>query len=103
MAKHHVKIMLSDVSIQQVTIDPVYGCIYLRFSNEPVAKTLEHGPEVNLDLDKDSNVVGIEILGARKAAHTLKEMFSGLAKDFNEPALERIPEELVRSVEPLSA
>lgn len=36
---------------------------YLRFSRKPIAKTEEHvNGEVNVDLDRDGHVVGVEML-----------------------------------------
>ena len=38
--------------LQQISIDPQGGCLYLQFSGEKVVKTIEHTDFINLDLDR---------------------------------------------------
>lgn len=45
-----------------LTVDPKTDAAYLRIRDRDVDKTVELNNEVNVDYDKDGNVVGIEIL-----------------------------------------
>ena len=87
----HIKV---DRKIQQITIDPQYGCLYVQFSSEKIAKTVEHSPSVNIDLDKEGGIVGIEFVGVKKAGGNFKQLFVELAKVYNRPELKKIPSEL---------
>ncbi len=93
MAHHRGQIKV-DKKIQQITIDPQYGCLYVQFSNEKIAKTVEHSPSVNIDLDKAGGIVGIEFVGVKKAGGNLKQVFVELAKVYNRPELKKVPTEL---------
>ena len=79
MTQHrgHIK---TDKKIQQISIDPQYGCLYLQFSGEKVAKTVEHSPSVNIDLDKNGGLVGIEFVGVKKAGGNFKQVFVRVIK-----------------------
>ena len=93
MTQHrgHIK---TDKKIQQITIDPQYGCLYLQVSSEKVAKTVEHSPSVNIDLDKKGALVGIEFVGVKQAGGSFKQVFIELAKVYNRPELKEVPSEL---------
>lgn len=91
---HHRGQIKVDKKIQQITIDPQYGCIYLQFSGEKIAKTAQHSPAVNIDLDKTGGLVGIEFVGVKKAGGNFKQVFVELAKVYNRPELRKIPTEL---------
>jgi len=95
MTQHRGQIK-TDKKIQQITIDPQYGCLYLQFSGEKVAKTVEHSPSVNIDLDKDGGLVGIEFVGVKQAGGNtnFKQVFIELSKIYNRPELKEIPTEL---------
>ncbi len=84
--------------LQQISIDPVGGCLYLQFNNEKVTKTLEHTDFINLDLDKNEKLVGIEFVGVKKVRHGLKQIFIELAKIYKRPELRNIPAELKRDL-----
>ena len=84
--------------LQQISIDPVGGCLYLQFSNEKVAKTVEHTDFINLDLDKHGKLIGIEFIGVKKVKHGLKQIFVELAKIYKRPELRNIPTELRRDL-----
>ena len=94
MTQHRVRINIKGMAIQQITIDPQFGCLYLQFNNEKIAKTVEHSPSVNIDLDKNGGFVGIEFVGVRKAGGSFKQVFIELAKIYNRPELRNIPTEL---------
>ena len=93
MAHHRGQIKV-DRKIQQITIDPQYGCLYVQFSSEKIAKTVEHSPSVNIDLDKEGIIVGIEFVGVKKAGGNFKQVFVELAKVYNRPELRKVPAEL---------
>ena len=94
MTQHRGRIEVKNKALQQITIDPQFGCLYLQFSNEKVAKTVEHSPSVNIDLDKNGGLVGIEFVGVKKAGGNFKQVFVELAKIYNRPELKNIPAEL---------
>ena len=94
MTQHRGRINVKGMTLQQITIDPQFGCLYLQFSNEKVAKTVEHSPSVNIDLDKNGGFVGIEFVGVKKAGGNFKQVFVELAKVYNRPELKRISAEL---------
>jgi len=84
--------------LQQISIDPQYHCLYLQFSGEKIAKTVEHTDFINIDLDKNGQLVGIEFVGVKKIRHGMKHIFLELAKVYNRPELKRIPLELKRDL-----
>lgn len=49
--------------ILEITYDPEARAGYLYFSRKPVAKTVHRTGAVNLDLDKQGRLIGIELLG----------------------------------------
>ena len=87
-------IKIKDKALQQISIDPQFGCLYLQFSGEKIAKTVEHTDFINIDLDKKGHLVGIEFVGVKKIRHSFKHIFLELAKIYNRPELKRIPSEL---------
>ena len=94
MTQHRGRINIKGMTLQQITIDPQFGCLCLQFSNEKVAKTVEHSPSVNIDLDKNGGFVGIEFIGVKKTGGNFKQVFVELAKVYNRPELKKIPTEL---------
>ena len=50
----------------KVTYDPQVDVLRIIFSNAPIEESDEDKPGVIIDYDKDSNVVGLEILDASK-------------------------------------
>lgn len=91
-------IKVKDEVLQQISIDPQFGCLYLQFSSEPIVKTIEHTDFINIDLDKKGRLVGIEFVGVKKIRHGLKHIFLELARVYNRPELKRIPSELKRDL-----
>lgn len=87
-------ISVKDKALQQISIDPQFGCLYLQFSGEKVAKTIEHTDFINIDLDKKGGLVGIEFVGVKKIKTGLRKIFVELAKIYNRPELKHIPSEL---------
>ena len=94
MTQHRGQINIKGMALQQITFDPQFGCLYLQFSNEKVAKTIQHSPSVNIDLDKNGGVIGIEFVGVKQAGGNFKQVFVELAKIYNRPELRNIPTEL---------
>ena len=47
-----------------LTYDREAEALYLQFSEEEIAETIELADNVNVDIDKDGNPVGFEVLGA---------------------------------------
>jgi len=45
-----------------VEVDRVASCAYVRFGDQPVARSVAHTEEINIDLDEYGMVVGIEVL-----------------------------------------
>lgn len=85
-------------AIQQITVDPQFHCLYVQISSEKIVKTIEHNPfeglpAAHIDLDKEGNIVGVEIVGFKKA-NINKQLFIELAKVYNRPELRKIPTEL---------
>lgn len=95
---HKGIIKVKDKALQQISIDPQFGCLYLQFSGEKITKTVEHTDFINIDLDKKGHLVGIEFVGVKKIRHGLKHIFLELAKVYNRPELARIPSELKRDL-----
>ena len=54
-----------------ITIDPFTRAIYVRFSSNKVAKTIDDsdgGAIVNIDIDAKGDVVGVELVGVGKVS-----------------------------------
>ena len=80
--------------IKYISFDPMYGCLYLKFSDEPVARTHEHSDYVNIDFHKNDEIGGIECLFVKRAFGNMKNIFVELAKTYNRPQLKKVPSEL---------
>ena len=91
-------IKIKDKMLQQISIDPLGGCLYLQFSNERIAKTLEHTDFINIDLDGKGELVGIEFVGVKKVKRGLRSIFVELAKIYKRPELRNILMELKRDL-----
>ncbi len=55
-------------------------CSYVQFSDDPIARTVEISkgyPALNLDIDKEGRIVGLELLGRKE--FTLKKIISALS------------------------
>ena len=91
-------IKVKDQVVQQINIDPIGECLYLQFSNEKVAKTVEHTDFINLDFGKNGKLVGIEFVGVKKVTRGLKNICIELAKIYKQPELRNIPFELKRDL-----
>lgn len=91
-------IKVKDQVVQQISIDPIGGCVYLQFSNDKVAKTLEYTDFINLDLSSSGKLIGIEFVGVKKIKHGLKHIFIELAKIYKRPELRNIPVELKKDL-----
>ena len=65
---------------------------------EKIAKTVEHTDFINIDLDKNGQLVGIEFVGVKKIKTGLRKIFVELAKIYNRPELKKIPSELKRDL-----
>ena len=78
-------------------MDAGFGCLYLLFSYEKICKTVEHSSSVNIDLDKDGGLVGIEFIGVKKAAGNFKRICVELAKVYNRPELKTSGAVILRS------
>jgi uncharacterized protein YuzE len=98
MTIHKGIIKVKDQVVQQISIDPVGGCLYLQFSSENVSKTIEHTDFINLDLDKNGKLVGIEFVGVKKVKRGFKQLFIELAKIYKRPELRNIPSELKKDL-----
>lgn len=48
----------------QITYDPATNAVYLRFSDNEIAETLELSESVYIDVDSDGVPVGLEVLNA---------------------------------------
>ena len=48
----------------EITYDPRADALNITFKKGKVAKTVEIAPEINLDLDKNSKPLYLEIIGA---------------------------------------
>ena len=98
MSGHKGQIKVTGKTIKEIRFDVDFGCLYLLFSYNDIAKTKEHSPWVNIDFDKNNELVGIEFVGVKKAAGNLKQIFIELAKTYNKPELEKIPSELKKDL-----
>jgi len=95
---HRGVIRVRDKALQQINIDPQFGCLYLQFSSERITKTVEHTDFINIDLDAKGQLVGIEFVGVKSIKPGLKHIFIELARIYNRPELKRIPSELKRGL-----
>ena len=50
----------------KITYDPEVDVLRIRLSNAPIEESDEEKPGIILDYDKDSNIVGLEVLDASK-------------------------------------
>lgn len=54
--------------VKTFTFDPIAKAIYIKFSDDKIAETMEYSEDVNLDLDKDGDLVGVEILRVKRGS-----------------------------------
>lgn len=65
MPRKHTLVVTSDKA-PSVEFDPSCGAVYVRFTSNPVHKTLERESDdvvITVDMDKDGEVIGIEGIG----------------------------------------
>ena len=98
MATHKGRISVKGKSIKEIRFDVDFGCLYLLFSHNKVAKTIEHSPSVNLDFDSDGGLIGVEFVGVKKAGGNFKRIFIELAETYNKPELKAVPAELKKDL-----
>lgn len=94
MKNHKGMIKVDGKIIKYISFDPTYGCLYLKFSDELVARTHEHSDDVNIDFDQKGEIRGIEFIFVKRAFGDMKNIFVELAKTYNRPQLEQVPFEL---------
>lgn len=94
MKNHKGMIKVDGKIIKYILLDPTYGCLYLKFSDEPVARTHEHSDYVNIDFDQKGEIRGVEFIFVKRAFGNMKNVFVELAKTYNRPQLEKVPSEL---------
>ena len=93
--KNHKNIIKVDGKIiKYISFDPTYGCLYLKFSDEPVARTHEHSDYINIDFDAKGEIRGIEFIFVTRAFGNMKSVFVELARTYNRPNLKKVPSEL---------
>ena len=83
--------------ILEITYDPQAKASYIALSDEPVAKTVEYADFINLDLDKQGHLIGVELLWIRPRKVTLQihQKLDRLAQEYHVPDLRRLhPEKL---------
>lgn len=98
MKNHKGMIKVGGGMIKYISFDPMYGCLYLKFSDEPVSRTHEHSDYVNIDFDRKGEIRGIEFIFVRRAFGDMKNVFVELAKTYNRPRLEKVPAELKKDL-----
>lgn len=81
-----------------ITYDPVVRASYVRLSNNEIVKTNEYGNNINIDFDKNGNVVGVEFLFVKKPSIRIRKQIVDIAKNFDIPALKRFHPEHLREV-----
>ncbi|MCK5706248.1 MAG: DUF2283 domain-containing protein [Candidatus Aureabacteria bacterium] len=53
-----------------ISFDSVARALYITFSNNPIAKTIEENSSLFIDYDQDGKIVGIEIIRIAEARIT---------------------------------
>jgi len=81
-----------DAELKTIEYDREVCCIYLKFSEERVAKTVEHVPDlINVDFDKDGKLVGIEFIGVKSLQKLDKNLFIQMSNIYHQPILKQVP------------
>ena len=57
-----------------VSFDSKYGCWYFEFSKNKVAKTIEHTEDAYIDIDKNGELVGLELIGVNVVGHVKRNL-----------------------------
>lgn len=93
MKKEHMHIIrIANQSLIGFTYDKEFGCVYFRFSENKVAKTVEFKPDViNVDFDKDGLLIGIELIGVKKLDVGLKQALVEISNIYHTPAVKDLP------------
>lgn len=47
----------------EISFDTEVECVYIRLGSGKVVRTVEHAPNVMVDLDGDGHIVGVELTG----------------------------------------
>lgn len=94
MKNHKGIIKVEGKMIKYISFDPTYGCLYLKFSDEPVVRTHDHSDYINIDFDQKGEIRGIEFIFVKRAFGDMKNVFIELAKTYNRPQLKKVPSEL---------
>ena len=89
--------------ILEISYDPHAKAGYISLSGKAIAKTLEFGDSLYLDLDRKGQPVGVEVLLVpdRKVNRQLRFSLSQLAREYHMPELRRLhPEKLAEIFHP---
>lgn len=98
MTGHKGQFNIKGKTIKEIRLDVDFGCLYLLFSHNKAVKTIEHSPSINIDLDDQNELVGIEFVGVKKASGNFKSIFVELAKTYKKPELANVPSELKKDL-----
>lgn len=69
-----MKFLVQSIEAPVVEIDSAARAVYIRFKKAKVAKTISpetSGPIVAVDLDRNENVIGVELIGVREFSLTM--------------------------------
>lgn len=76
--------------------------VYFRFSDKPVAKTVEWNPsDIIVDLDKAGEVVGLELLNPQEVS--LKKLLRQIAKKFHSDSIKTFETPRIEKIQELLA
>ena len=69
--------------IVSFSVDTVAKAVYIQYTNEPVDHTKRLDKSVNIDYDKNKNIVGLEVLGVKSGQTTIKQFIRKTENGFN--------------------
>ncbi|MFH1867713.1 MAG: DUF2283 domain-containing protein [Candidatus Omnitrophota bacterium] len=77
-------------NIVSFSIDTLARAIYIKYSNEPIAKTVRKDHSFFIDYDKNRKIVGIELIRLKKAQGVIRQV----VKDANKVLSQKIRKEI---------
>ena len=94
MHQHRGVINVKDKVLQQISFDPLFGCLYLQFSGNKIRKSREYTDFITIDFDDKGHLAGIEFVGVKRVLPRMNKIFIELAHVYNRPDLKKVPREI---------
>ena len=90
MKKMKKAVHIHSDKIISFSFDALARAVYVRYTNEPIAKTKRLDSSVSIDYDKNGEIVGVEVIRISRAAATIKKVVRDASRSFPKEVKEEV-------------